>query len=455
MNTQTYSITNTSSQIETSQSIISQDFIDIVKHKNNKQYQLLSKNNFGKHPHLINIGFFNKKTNMIFSEDHSLMVFDKKTNQIITITIPGIQQEPDRYFLIYRYIFNDLQKTSEENDNEIEIHGLTDIDVKINIKLVYDLGYYFGDMVKHLGEYIIQKENIKSLEEYIESSEFSDLFGGHKLISNKEFFLFLIKAFIKVQNNKVNLNKNILLNSNPEFLLGFLSGFFKKEKYFYVPKTVNIYIFSTILNLLGASYSIRNSKLPENMSSSVGFIIRFKLPIKLQMYLEKENKFINYDWFRKHKYVFTKKEKHPLELELELLHNPKELRNMQKEIEESPDENQMLFINEVNSGNIELIPCTDIIFKKLDKKEQTSSLYDLVMENDDAHNFMLSGLPLQANSDGDIAGVIALFTKDGVQDGIRNFSPLNKKRFINVQNGKIHNYGVAHDGQLGLYNATK
>lgn len=428
-------ITNKFTSVDENQNLIKQETINMVKHQVQNQYQVLSKNDFGKTPQRINIGFFNKKTNFRVSEKDSIIAFDRDTSKICTPSIQDLKDNPYKYLMIYKYPFMEdiWNDTITIKLNQIE-------DTDFNIELDTDFGIYIGNLLQKLTE-LSQDNDINNLD--ILSTEFK---------MDKVKNTVLSKIIHIKSSNKFSINKKILLNSNPSFLMGVLEGFFKtkENKYYKVPKTINIYTFSIILNLLGASYSIRTNKEIDNDSS---FIIRFKLPNIL-------NRFHNNlapELFRKHKYYFLPaKIGQYKDFKIKFL---KDGIDIDSETISKYRENGFTDIMvQVNDGYIELIPTWDLVFDKvqiqdINKKEGT--MYDLIMENDKAHNFQLNNLPMLHNSDGDIMGVIGLFTKEACKEAREQFSAENKLKFKNPVDGQVMNWGVKTDAQIGWYNATK
>ncbi len=235
----------------------------------------------------------------------------------------------------------------------------------------------------------------------------------------------LLKAIVSIEDGRLSLNKQILINSNPHFLLGILEGYIKDKHYFTLKRNINIYNFTYILNLLGAQYSIRS--VPENEKQ-----IRFKLPLFLKPLSGlKEN------FFRSYKYFFD--------------NETGELTLRKNLVEITPQVEDTSIQNIVNSGLIEMIPVKDLVF--IEVEDQT--MYDLSMSRADATNYSLPCTPYLKNSDGDVLGAIAVMTKDAAEECIRKFSTELKENFLDLGTGSVKNWGVKLDSQTGLYTATK
>jgi hypothetical protein len=391
--------------------LLSQEIIGTSIHQVQNQYRILSKNDFGIHPHRINMGVFNKKTNLKISEKESIMVFDSTNNSVITETVPNILKNTGRYFLIWKYSIH------KRNIKQLEL-----IDKNTSENFMINLTYEFA-------------KNI--IKKYSNNQDIS---------FSKEEELF-INNFINIKYNKISFNKFILVNSNYKFLLGLLTMFNSVGE---IPENINIYNIGLIFNLLECSYSIRKR---ENT-----FVSRYKFSNYLYKLLILEDTVESKNILEDFKYKFRNLKYFILnnKIQTKFLKYFNKVQDIKLMMIDDTEGTGGTLINEVNSGRIELIPCTDLIFEKIkDSKELNESMIDLVMEHDDAHNFFLDGLPLLKNSDGDILAALALFSKEASKEADENFSAMNKQKFINPASLKVQNWGVKTDSQLGLYNTTK
>ncbi len=362
-----------------------QNSTEIHKHHVPKGYLILSKNDFGKVKTRVNVGYFNKKTNFIIGEEHSLMVLDKETMEVKTLNTSEILSNQSRYFLLY-----DLSFIKNYCNN------ITILDKDTNKKISIDLNHQFGE---DIGEFLLKYDvNEKLPEKYR-----------------------ILKAVITIKNNRITLNKQLLVNSNPEFLVGILQGYVKNVGTCVVKSNINIYNFVYILNLLGAQYSIRSIENDEKH-------IRFKLPIILKKLTTLSDKY-----FRTCKYFIKDNSI-----------------DFQKGIISLAEPVEAILSDMVNSGWIELIALKDLKFLPIDDQ----IMFDLTMEKADAQNYFLPMTPLLKNSDGDVLGVIAFHTKDAAKECEDKFSTKLKQNFLNLSDGRVQNWGVKLDAALGLFNAT-
>jgi len=382
-----YSIRN----IDKNYDVIYQESTEIHQHQVQKGYLVLSKNDFGKVKKRINVGIFNKKTNFIIGEKSSLMFWDQEIKELVQKNTSEVMMDPSRYFMIY-----DMNFVGDSINNELNI-----LDKKTEETLNLTLTKQFG---KDIGSFLKMTDP--------KTTNIPDDFS-------------ILKSIIFIENGKLSINKQILVNSNPEFLLGILEGYLEKERYFLLKSNINIYNITYILNLLGAQYSIRS--LDNNEKH-----VRFRLPIFL-----KTMSSLSDAHFRTYKYFFNDDKD---------IHLEKNIVSLVPNIEE-PD-----FFEMVNAGFIEMISIKDLVFLEL---EETNIMYDLTMPNANATNYSLPGLPLAKNSDGDVLGVVAIHTKDAAEECIRKFSTELKENFLNLSTGNVSNWGVKLDSQLGLYSAMK
>ena len=238
----------------------SQKTLVMQRHRVEKSYLILSKNDFGKVKKRINLGIFNKKTNFIIGEKKSLLVWDNELEEITKPDTSEIKNNPSRYFILY-----DMNFIFELNNKSIEILDRTEKE-KRKIILNREFGYDIGNFLR-----IADPDNMELPSEF-----------------------HVLKALIKIENGKISLNKQLLINSNYEFLLGILEGYIQTKKSCFIKKNINLYNFTYILNLLGAQYSIRN------ISQSNEKQLRFRLPFLLRNATSLDMVFI-----RTHKYLFN------------------------------------------------------------------------------------------------------------------------------------------------------
>ena len=119
------------------------------------------------------------------------------------------------------------------------------------------------------------------------------------------------------------------------------------------------------------------------------------------------------------------------------------------------DKNELDYImHGVEIIDYRTINCLDIYFKEItNENDGKDILYDFSTENHIHTNYAFPFTPILKNSDGDILTIMAVSTRQGVNDALK-FSPENKEYFRSLNDGNIKNY-IADDAVLGLYNATK
>ena len=419
--------------------IVHQNIIGINKHYPKKNYLILSKNDFGKNKRL-NVGIFNKKTNFIISNENSIYMLDEDGNLHVPEIDKIINKKLDKeQFLLYGIPCFNMENLTEIELNINEENNEENNEEKIKIKLDFFLGL-------ELYDYIMDPNiNIDETHKYL-----------FDLIINKD-------------ESKIDIDKTFLINSNYFFLIGFLFNFYNNQMSLTVNNlTFNIYIFTAILNVLGASYSIRFDKNINN------FLIRFKLPIifkyllktflkekidssentfyyKLIKYFEDNNidfneskKIINskFKMFRNFKYsIFDKIESINYKNFIDYLKNNKD----------ESDEFTKTLEFYINSGIIELIPIRDLKFIEL---KESVKAYDFITEGfEDSTNYVLPGTPLMKNSDGDILAVMGVWTEDAAKEADEKFGITIKQNLLNPLTGNVNQW-IGIDSILGLYNFT-
>ena len=290
--------------------------------------------------------------------------------------------------------------------------------------------YSFNNASRNVDSINIYNKNTETESEVELTYEFGKKVG--QSVNNEIKFNTFQKIFRDKLLEKNKLNKQLIANTNYNFQLGFLKGILEDNT---IPNNFNVYSISLLLNLLEASYSIRKS---DGL-----FLVRFKFSPYHYKILKEDAQIISdfkYN-FRKFRYYIDYKNKRIFSS-----FNPNILNNI--------DEKDLF------NSKIELIPCTDLIFEKIEAVNEDKEMFDLIMDvpiqdGSFLHNFSLDGMPFVHNSDGDQVGVFGIFTKEAAQDADKNFSPHNKTKFKHTGNLSIHNWGVKTDSQLGLYNATK
>ena len=379
--------------------IIKQKAINIQEHKVDKIFRVLSKNNrnWGRET-IYGPGYFNSKTNFLLGNTNSILVFDSNCN-IIDAPDNSIENIKDKEGLFILYPIPCFNMLNNSSIIYSDMFSNKDVTIELNT----ELGEKFG-------KFLALNDDEKSI------------------YPNKNFLNLVID-----KKNGLSLNKNFLINSNPEFVLGILNGYYNAncEKYdtsnFIINSNVNIYVFTNILNYLGASYSIR--KKDEQLR------LVFQLPHAFEG--KYNNNFIKKDVYVEYANTIS-------------LSNSELLKKLN---ESDYKDDQTLNVN--NGMNI-LIPVNSLDFIELTEDEKlktTDILYDLSAENHEATNYSLPFTPFLKNSDGDILTLTGVFLKEA-NENAKKFSPENKDYYKDLNSGDIINW-IADDAILGLYASTK
>ena len=378
--------------------IISQKAISIHKHKVERIFRVLSKNNRNwSKDTVFGPGYFNNKTNFLLGNDNSVVILDKDMKMLDAPdnNIDNIMNKDDLFMIYPIPCFNMLQ------NEEIVYNDIYNIkDVKITLDR--DLG--------------------------IKCGQFLATTGDEKLLHKNKNFLKLVIG----KKNGLSLNKNFIINSNPDFVLGILNGYYdankKDDSNFIINSNVNIYLFTNILNYLGASYSIRKKDNQLKLVFQLPYVFEDKIDkmfIKKELYIEHNNQI--------------------------MLSNIDMIKNINKS---GLSANNKLGLS--NCQNI-AIPVKSLYFQELTGEEVvqkvTNLMYDLTSENHEATNYALPFTPYLKNSDGDILTLAGIFLKEA-NESAKTFSPENKDYYKDLNSGDIINW-IADDAILGLYASTK
>jgi hypothetical protein len=379
----------------------------ISLHNVETQYQILSINNLD---NFNNVGFFNKKTDFRIGEENSILTLNNNLEQE-TLKTSEIGKYGTSY-IIYPIPCFYLKNQNYLKYNSFENHR------KIDINLTFEFGTAISVMLQHMAE-TVKNDKIVTLKKI--KQFFIDYIKTVPVLNQypAEFYNLLISYNVY----GYSINKNIINNSNPLFLLGILNGFTTKEF-----TNINIYIFTSILNYLGAMYSIVRG---DNNSR----VIHYRLPKIFQNIALSENLELNPNIKFKNDDMF-------IQQIIEKIDQDK------KDLVFKTDLWQKVF-----RGEVILIDTKYIQFQKIDKSNNKEIMYDFTMSRADATNYTIPFGPVLKNSDGDILGVMALFGKESLQEA-KVFSPTTKDYYRSFNDGEIQSW-ITKDAVLGLYNITK
>lgn len=411
--------------------LINQESFSYEKHYSNKKFMLVSKE----------IGYFNKITKFVCSDDKSLLFFDSFGEQL-HLSISEVKERND-LFLMYPNAFptnNEkvlLTKTGTYFGKEV--HETEEL------KLDFKLGYEVGERILLIKKYTKYSKTI-----------IMDILNGSELLDH--FWP----------------DKKIITNSNPEFCLGILVGYFdnifkrfkienqksptkyqnKDKLNLYIHQKDNVYTLTTILNMFSAKYQIINLKEPLvykdiDEEAILDKYIDIKLPNHWKTLLSqitKENPelisnlsfdinklFKNYE-------IFMVKDKF----------KRLGIKEFEEKFNSKPEDFNSNFNKDILDGKYFMLSTNDISFIETEEYEH---IWDLVMPREDATNYSLAFTPILKNSDGDILSGSAIFGVEALKD-LESFSPVSIDWYRNLNDGNVLNY-IKDDALLGLYNATK
>ena len=380
-------------------------------HKPDKKWLLISSD----------VGYFNKFTHFTCGDIASIL-FINTNGELCYPTITEVSKNPQKYFMLYPLpynMFEECQNSEMEFIWESKRFNRTKKEKTI-VKLDFELGLSIGKKFFYYDENY--SSGLTKFEEAINGSNDNKLFWP---------------------------NKSLIINSNPEFVLGILFGYLEtstevfsnkeesiKETLF-INKTNNSYVFSTLLNWLGASYSFQNIQLIKNDNYQTQMRMHITLPHSLLGIFKIILKsYPQYDEFRKifksHEWFLTTKNK---------------VRKMPIGAKEKSKSNYNTLID---TGKLRIVPMSSFKFNAI---KTDLEMYDFSMPRADATNYTPAFCPILKNSDGDILTMSAIYGKEAIEDA-KAFEPTHKEWFRNLNDGAINNY-IADDAILGLYAATK
>ena len=390
----------------------------VSEHEVEKQFLLLSDK----------LGYLNIITKFVVGNKNSILFLNEQ-GEFCSPDILDVKKDPKNYFLVYPlpsgnedYQNDKIVLKTETSMFKREWNTIDKID--LNFKLGTKIGYEFV--------------NFKS-------------------ISNNDFLLAINGSS---DSKRFWPNKNFLINSNRNFLVGLLFGYFSEiinsqdtpNMDMLLQKGDNVYAFTAILNWLGAGYRIRNiEEISNEIYTFDKKIMNLKLPFSLYLDLEENLDPEDFEYVQKYKKYF---EKELTMFEYVDSNYKSDKFSAKKGILKGVISNNLNDLNnEIIDGKLTLVNCADITFHELRGTKKEEILYDFTSERADATNFSFIFTPILKNSDGDILTNAAVTTQEGLEDA-KEFEPNNKDWFRNLNTGDINQY-IADDAILGLYSITK
>ena len=371
------------------------------------------------------VGYFNKLTKFIVGNEKSILFLDNKGEQCCP-SIEEVIKKAKKYFLIYPLPCN-INKATHNYSIELS--------------------------TKKTAFKQVRKEDENIILDFEQGQKVGKTFFNYKSYNSGRFLTNFEQAINGCEDD-TNFwpNKNFIINSNVEFCLGVILGYFEASRDFiqeddiketlYLHKNDNIYAFATILNWLGAGYVIINLKkeltngnqvfdkkiminLPRTFSDLFNIITSNE---EFSGYKKYKCLFRDYDWLFSNNGQLQKTNE-----------------NKFKTITQDNEYNQSIL-----KGDFILIPATSIKFQKYNEDEE---LFDMTMPLIDATNYALPFTPMMKNSDGDILTLSTVFGKEAIKDA-EPFEPNRKEWFRNLNDGNINQW-ISDDAILGLYAVTK
>ena len=371
------------------------------------------------------LGYFNRVTQFISGDVSSLLFIDTNAKWC-SPTITEVSNNPKKYFMVYPIPATNSETINNEILLTYRTHKFQRIfEGEVQKTLSFDLGFETGK--KFFNFKPNSNFHLSQFEEAINGSTTENIFWP---------------------------NKNLIVNSNIDFVFGILFGYLCESDRFFNPevtdpniikdnlflhKNDNIYIFTTMLNWLGASYKFKNIQ-----------------PISSENYIADKKISLSFPTFYNTKFKEYLIDYPGLEIFSKLFKTKDWFINENYKIRKN-FVNKNLFKHNLNQlvldGKLLIVPMTSFKLQDVSEEFKDLVLYDFSMERADATNYALAFTPLLKNSDGDILTMSSIFGTEAIEDA-QVFAPTHKEWFRDLNSGAISNY-IADDAILGLYAATK
>jgi len=429
--------------------IVLNSTVDIKEHLVNEYYIIVPR-----YWAIDSIGVINSRKPIKVTENNSLMCYDEKEKRIVLRSISEYLKEPTRYYMIIRAPIDGLNKKAK-----IETGNLTvdvDFDYITGFMLIIYLKQLAGienivttRMVEFIDKYCDDWSNWFDIEYDFYKKTYNSSLSSVRLINIKEGtpFKVLADSVITKNHNIHTIANEIYYSTNVEFVMGMLEALINTEKYMVYEiselitnNKLNPSIYTNCLNVLFSNYTITKAeyfKYPSRYAFSIRYAIspdKFKYvrysrnKIKVHQYtryLAPDGSMVIDRWDLKDRYISD------------------------SAINDTVNDLAVL----KNQDEIKFLRFDELVVKPV-RKSEPESLYDLIMGNGSATNYLLSCAPFSKNSDGDILAVMALMTKESL-DASDKIMMSNADRLKDgTDPDKIRNW-IQKDAVAGLYQATK
>lgn len=399
-------------------------------------------------------GVVNSRKPIKATNKNSVMCYDEIEKQIVLKSIETYAQEPTRYHMIIGSPEINLNKGAK-----ITVNGKS-----YDVELDYIMGFMLLIYLKQLAGVpnVTSTQMIENIDVYedqwsewfeIEYDLYKKTYNGSlssiKLINIKEDspFKILADSIISNKHGKYTIANEIFYSTNIDFNAGILDAIVNSEMYMVreigeliTHVNINPSVYTNVLNIFFANYNITKASYLK-YPSDILFSIKYSVSEEKLQYLRYSNNKI-----KVHRYTRFLRPDGSMVIDN---WNSKERYQEGEFINDTVKD----LIELKNKDKIKFIRFDELVLNHVRTSEPVP-LYDLVMGNGSATNYLLSGTPWAKNSDGDVLAVMSLMTKESIEAGKKLMMSNTDRLKDGTEPDKIRNW-VQKDAIVGLYQATK
>ena len=400
-------------------------------------------------------GAINSKKPIKVTNENSLLCYDEVEKQIVLKRVTDYLNEPIRYYLMIGApeinMNNKAIIKKDGQEYEIEFNYITGFMLALYLKQLAGVENIISTRIAEIidayeedwSEWFNIKYNFykKTFNSSLSSLEL------HNIKDNTSFKALADVAIRQTFDNNYTIANEFFYSTNIHFVTGIFEALILTEKLMsyeiselITHKNINPSIYTNCLNVFFANYSITKAsyyKYPEEYQFNIKYTIS---PLKTQ--------YIRYSDKKVKQHPYTRFIKPDGSMTIENWNRYTDFQNSDNAV------------NETVKGLMELKANDKIKFIRFDElivshvKTEPEPLYDIIMGNGSATNYLLPCAPWAKNSDGDVLAVMALMTEDALKAG-EKLMMSNVDRLKDGTNpDKIRNW-IQKDAVVGLYQATK
>jgi len=424
--------------------------MDIKEHLVNEYYSIVPR-----YWTIDGFGVINSKKPIKVTENNSLICYDETEKKLVLKPVSEYLKNPENYYLILRAPKADVnQKAVIENQSgdkyevtfdyitgfmlAVYLKQLAGIDNIVTTRLTTDLLDVYEEDWEHWFD--IEYEFYKKTY----NSSLSKIFL--KNIKPDTPFKTLADTVITKTDNRYTIANEIFYSTNLNFIVGILEALINTESYMVheigeliTDIRINPSVYTNCLNMLFANYSITRAsylKYPKDYSFSIKYTVS---PSKYDLFRWSSSK------VKKHAYTRF------IDSEGNMVIDNWDLKDKYINDAENPVVRELAKLK--YNDEIKFIRFDELIVSKV-RTAEPEPLYDLIMGNGSATNYLLGCAPWAKNSDGDVLAVMAVMTKEGLKASEKIMMSNTERLKDGTDPDKIRNW-IQKDAVVGLYQATK